>query len=172
MLRATITFLLSTCLLPAVAFAAQPQAAEEADSQWLRDKRGCKVANPTPKPKESVTWSGACANGFMEGKGILQFIWDGKPGARYQGTLQRGRLTGRGILNAADGSSYDGDWADGKQEGYGKLTGADGSSFAGGWSAGEPDGPGVLRTPKGEVVRGVWENGKLVVRYKDKFSDK
>jgi hypothetical protein len=142
------------------------------ETQWLRDKKGCKVANPSPKPKEAVTWSGACVDGLMHGKGVLHFISEGKPGARYEGTLERGRMTGRGALTTPDGASYEGDWVGGKQDGYGKYKGADGSTYEGGWTAGQPDGPGVYRSPKGEVVRGVWENGKLVIRYKDRFSDK
>ena len=59
---------------------AKPVAAP-AEVHWLQDKRGCKFANPTPKPNESVTWSGACADGYMQGKGVLQFLSDGKPGA-------------------------------------------------------------------------------------------
>jgi hypothetical protein len=141
------------------------------ETQWLRDKKGCKVANPSPKPKEAVTWSGACVDGLMDGKGVLQFIAEGKPGARYEGTLRKGSLTGRGTLTTPDGASYEGDWVDGKQDGYGKYKGADGSTFEGGWTAGQPDGPGVYRSPEGEVIRGVWENGKLVVRYKDRFSN-
>jgi hypothetical protein len=135
------------------------------EMHWIQDKRGCKFANPTPKPNESVTWSGACADGYMQGKGILQFTTDGKPGSRYEGTLTMGRLTGRGALREPDGSTYDGDWVDGKQEGYGVYTAADGSRYEGAWTAGQPDGGGTYTTAKGEVIHGVWENGKLVKKY-------
>jgi hypothetical protein len=141
---------------------AQKQPAAPTEVQWVADKRGCKFANPTPKPNETVTWSGACADGLMQGKGVLQFTSDGKPGARYEGTLSKGRLTGRGALRTPDGSIYDGDWVDGKQDGYGEYTGADGSKYQGAWTAGQPDGSGTYRSPKGEVIHGVWENGKLV----------
>ncbi len=147
--------------------APQKQAVSPVEVHWLQDKRGCKFANPTPKPNESVTWSGACADGYMQGKGVLQFSADGKPGARYEGTLTKGRLTGRGVLRAPDGSTYDGDWVDGKQDGYGAYTAADGSRYEGAWTAGQPDGPGSYRPAKGEPIRGVWENGKLVKQYKD-----
>ena len=146
---------------------AQKPAAQPAETQWLKDKRGCKFANPTPKPNESVTWSGACADGLMQGKGILQFTTDGKPGARYEGTLVKGQLSGRGALRTADGATYDGDWVDGKQDGYGAYTAVDGSRYEGAWTAGQPDGPGSYRSAKGEVIRGVWENGKLVKKFKD-----
>ncbi len=163
-----LPFVLLLCMLPAALRAQEQKTQPAGEMQWLKDKRGCKLANPTPKPKESVSWSGACVDGYMHGKGVLQFTTDGQPGARYEGTLTNGRLTGRGKLRAPDGTIYDGDWLDGKQEGYGAYTAADGSSFQGGWTAGQPDGPGVYRTAKGEVIRGLWENGKLVKRYSDK----
>jgi hypothetical protein len=162
-----LSFLFLLCILPVTSRAQEQKAQPDAEMQWLKDKRGCKLANPTPKPKESVTWSGACADGFMHGKGVLQFTVDGQPGARYEGTLTKGHLTGRGKLRTPDGTIYDGDWLNGKQEGYGAYTAADGSSFEGGWTAGQPDGPGVYRSAEGEVVRGVWENGKLVRRYEN-----
>jgi hypothetical protein len=142
-------------------------AAAPAEVHWLQDKRGCKFANPTPKPNETVTWSGACADGYMQGKGVLQFLSDGKPGARYEGTLTKGRLTGRGVLVSPDKTIYDGDWVDGKPDGYGAYTAADGSKYEGAWTGGQFDGPGSFHSAKGEVVRGVWENGKLVKQYKD-----
>ena len=150
--------------------AASPEPAKPAtpaEVHWLQDKRGCKFANPTPKSNESVTWSGACADGYMQGKGVLQFTSDGKPGARYEGTLTKGRLTGRGVLRSPDNSVYDGDWVDGKPDGYGSYTAPDGSKYEGAWTAGQFDGAGSFRSAKGEVVRGVWENGKLVKQYKD-----
>lgn len=165
MLRHTFSIIFLLGLLAPAFGADEPQPAAQA--QWLQDKRGCKVANPTPKPKETVTWTGACADGYMQGKGVLQFSTDGKPGAKYEGTLAKGQITGRGALRTADGATYDGDWVDGKQDGYGVYTAPDGSRYEGAWTAGEPDGPGSYRSPKGEVIRGVWENGKLVKKYKD-----
>ena len=111
-------------------------------------------------------WSGACVDGLMEGKGVLQFFsGQDKPEAHYEGTLTKGRLTGRGILRTPDGATYDGDWVDGKQDGYGVYTAPDGSRYEGGWTAGQPDGAGAFRNAKGEVVHGVWENGKLVKKF-------
>ncbi len=153
----------------AASAAAQDQTPAPAADQtvWLKDKRGCKFANPTPKPKESIAWSGDCVDGYVGGKGVLQFFADGKEGAHYEGTLKKGRLTGRGKLTTPDGVTYDGDWLDGKQDGYGKYVAADGSTYEGGWTAGQPDGSGTYRSPTGEVIRGRWKDGKLVERYQD-----
>ena len=38
-----------------------------AEDQYIKDAKGCKVANPNPKPNESVLWSGPCVNGFAQG---------------------------------------------------------------------------------------------------------
>ena len=184
MMRSALALPILLCLLAPTIGAAQDKAppaqppkpaaspepakpAAPAEVHWLQDKRGCKFANPTPKPNESVAWSGACADGYMQGKGVLQFTSDGKPGARYEGTLTKGRLTGRGVLRSPDNSVYDGDWVDGKPDGYGSYTAPDGSKYEGAWTAGQFDGAGSFRSAKGEVVRGVWENGKLVKQYKD-----
>lgn len=145
--------------------ASAPVLAAEAQAGWIADAKGCKIANPSPKPKETVKWSGACKDGYAEGKGVLEYAIDGKPGSRYEGQLKRGRFDGRGVLKTADGAVYDGDWADGVQDGYGEYIAADKTTFKGGWTAGKPDGPGVLTTPDGKVVKGVWAKGNYLAPY-------
>jgi hypothetical protein len=144
----------------ALALAAGPVWA--ANDTYIKDSKGCKIANPNPKPKETASWSGRCAGGFAEGKGILQFYLDGKPGARYQGELQKGVMHGRGELRTTDGAVYDGDWVAGKPEGYGNYAAPDGSTFVGGWTAGKQDGPGTLRKKDGSAVVGRWKDGQYV----------
>ena len=141
------------------------QAAAESEGGWIADAKGCKIANPSPKPNETVKWSGACKNGYAEGKGVLEYAIDGKPGARYEGQLKRGRFDGRGVLRTPDGAVYDGDWSDGAQEGYGEYTAPDKTTFKGGWTAGKPDGPGVLTTPDGKAVKGIWAKGNYLTPY-------
>ena len=41
------------------------------ETQWITDKRGCKVANIAPQEGESITWSGECKNGVAHGEGTL-----------------------------------------------------------------------------------------------------
>ncbi|HZR02149.1 MAG TPA: hypothetical protein VFA81_03120 [Burkholderiales bacterium] len=144
-----------------VILATSVSAAEDA-SGWIKDKKGCKIANPNPKPKETAQWSGACLQGYAHGKGVLQFYSDGKPSVRYEGELSQGVLSGRGELRMADGSIYDGDWVDGKPEGYGKFTSTDGSTYVGGWTAGKQDGPGTLTDKNGKRVTGTWRAGQYV----------
>ena len=151
--------LLLNCLALALATAAPLYAASDT---YIKDSKGCKIANPTPKPKETVTWSGRCAGGFAEGKGVLQFRLDGKPGARYEGDLKKGVMEGRGELRTTDGAVYDGDWVAGKPDGYGQYTAPDGSTFVGGWTAGKQHGPGTLRSKDGTGVAGRWKDGQYV----------
>jgi hypothetical protein len=150
-------------LLLAALSAAAPAA--EPEGGWIADAKGCKIYNPSPKPGETVQWSGPCKDGVAEGKGVLEYSGAGKPGARYEGTLKRGKFDGRGRLKTADGAVYDGDWIEGAQEGYGEYTAPDGATFRGGWTAGKPDGPGVLTAADGKVTRGVWSKGQFVAPY-------
>lgn len=143
------------CLVPVASHAA-------GDPSWIQDKRGCKIANPAPKPGETVEWSGSCPQGIASGKGVLQFFDSGKPGARYEGELNKGVLSGKGVLRSADGSVYDGDWVDGKPDGYGKFTDKDGNVYVGGWTAGVQDGPGTLTSKDGQRITGTWRGGKFV----------
>ena len=43
------------------------------DEGYIADKNGCKIANPSPKPSETVAWSGGCKDGFADGNGIMQW---------------------------------------------------------------------------------------------------
>jgi hypothetical protein len=157
--RVPFLALLLVGTLWSAALAAEPEAG------WIADAKGCKIYNPSPKPNETVKWSGPCKDGVAEGKGVLEYAAGGKAGARYEGTLKRGRFDGRGRLKTADGAVYDGDWVEGAQDGYGEYTGPDGATFRGGWTAGKPDGPGVLTTADGQVTKGIWSKGQLLTPY-------
>jgi len=152
---------LLTCLLASTgSVRADDKASPEIG--WIKDSKGCKIANPTPKPREVVTWSGPCPNGIADGKGVLQFSTDGKDGARYEGDVKQGVISGQGKLKTPDDATYEGDWVDGKPDGYGKYVAPDGSSFVGGWTAGLQDGPGTYRDTAGGMQTGDWKNGKFV----------
>jgi hypothetical protein len=103
------------------------------EENYISDSKGCKIANPSPKPNETVTWSGECQDGFAEGIGVMQWFEDKQPGARYEGALAHGALSGEGKLTLPDGSTYEGGWLDGRQNGQGILKASDGGSYKGGW---------------------------------------
>jgi hypothetical protein len=126
---------------------------------YISDSNGCKIANPSPKPNETVTWSGECKDGFAEGTGVMQWFEDKQPGPRYEGTLAHGALSGEGKLTLPDGSTYEGGWLEGRQSGQGTLKASDGGSYKGGWKNGKPDGHGVMHAATGETVEGVWKDG-------------
>lgn len=129
------------------------------DEGYISDNKGCKIANPNPKPDETVTWSGNCKDGFAEGEGVMQWTENKQPGGRYEGTLVHGALSGQGKLTLPDGTSYDGGWLAGKQHGTGVLRDSDGGSYSGEWKNGQPDGHGTMRRASGDAVRGVWKDG-------------
>lgn len=134
----------------------------QAQQGWITDANGCKIANPNPRPTESVKWNGACVDGFADGQGVMQWYSDSAPGPRYEGNLRRGVVSGRGKLTLPDGSMYDGEWSDGKQQGTGTLTTADGTSYQGEWKNGEPDGRGTMRDASGQSVTGNWKAGRYI----------
>jgi hypothetical protein len=142
-----------------VSFTAVQVRAEEG---FIADQKGCKVANPSPKPKESVQWNGQCVNGYADGKGVLQWYTNNEPNSRYEGTLRRGQLSGQGTLTMPNGASYAGQWVAGKQEGKGVQSMPDGSRYEGEWKNGQPDGRGVLRNAAGETLDGHWSEGAYV----------
>src|SRR5512145_3322835 len=92
-------------LVLAAAMAGGVQAQSE-DSEWIADKRGCKVANPFPRAGETITWTGECKNGFAQGQGVLQWYLNGKEDDRYEGTLEAGWAEGHGVLSRGDGGKY------------------------------------------------------------------
>jgi hypothetical protein len=71
------------------------------EENYISDSKGCKIANPSPKPNETVTWSGECRDGFAEGIGVMQWFEDKQPGARYEGALAHGALSGEGTRRPA-----------------------------------------------------------------------
>jgi hypothetical protein len=133
-------------------------AADE-DSEWIADKRGCKVANPFPRTGETITWTGTCKNGFADGDGVLQWFLNGQKDDRYEGTLAQGWAEGRGTLYKADGGKYDGEWQHSLQQGMGRYEAPDGSWYDGEWKNGKPNGAGQYRRPDGRIFMGQWRDG-------------
>lgn len=133
-----------------------------AEQGFLADEHGCKVGNPSPKANETVSWNGACVDGYANGKGRLQWYVDGVPSTRYEGTLHGGLLSGHGKLTMPNGASYDGDWLAGRQEGKGVQAMPDGSRYDGDWKNGQPDGHGVMRNAAGETLAGEWKEGAFM----------
>jgi hypothetical protein len=124
---------------------------------WISESRtGCRVWNPNPTAKESVSWSGSCKDGFAEGAGEVQWFRNGLPYERDEGEWRRGRQVGHGLQVWPTGR-YEGDVRDGVPHGRGVLSFGE-ARYEGEFSDGKPNGAGTLRSAKG-VLQGTWKRG-------------
>jgi hypothetical protein len=87
------------------------QAQSGKPPEWIADaKTGCKVWNPAPQARETIRWSGGCEGGYAQGKGVLQWYENGRPGDRYDGEYQAGKRNGHGTVTMSNGKRIEGDW--------------------------------------------------------------
>ena len=95
-----------------IAFEAGAQTNNPLPPDWITTaNQPCKVWNAQPQPDQSVTWSGACVDGFASGKGILRWTENGKPDLQYDGEFKEGKRNGPGVITV-DGFSVEGVWMD------------------------------------------------------------
>jgi MORN repeat len=124
---------------------------------WITDaSAGCQVWNPHPQPNESVHWSGACANGFAEGRGAAQWFHSNLPFESDEGEWRAGRQAGYGTQVWPSGR-YDGELVDGEPHGRGVMI-VQGTRYEGDFRNGRPNGAGTLTNGSGSF-RGAWANG-------------
>jgi hypothetical protein len=87
---------------------------------WIADaKTGCRVFNPNPTARGSVSWSGSCKGGLAEATGVVHWFREGLPFERDEGPVA-GRAPGRCPANLAD-RRYEGEVRDGMPHGHGRL---------------------------------------------------
>lgn len=168
----------------ACAILAAPAGADETENgQWLKDK-DCLLFNAAAHPGDTVSWTGACVDGYASGLGTATFTHDGKTqsfsaifargvipdgnvvtrwgnGWSYQGATVGGRFHGYGILTTDANDRFEGQWIDGKLNGFGILRRANGERYAGDWKNDKPNGSGELRHPDGTLIAGTFLEGKL-----------
>lgn len=131
------------------------------DGYWISDAKGCKVVlNPTPQPRVTVTWSGACPEGVAQGRGILEWIVDGKTDARLDIKSVDGKADGEGSYTTAGGIHFQGNFIEEKINGKGVMTWPNGDRYEGDWSTGSRTGRGVLTRSNGDRYEGDFVNGK------------
>ena len=147
------------CLLTICAMAGARIAA--AENAWIKDNKGCKIANPEPQAEESVTWTGLCVDGMAQGEGILQWFEKDQATARYEGILDKGWANGQGELKMPGGIHYKGEWKDSRENGQGRLDWPDGSWYEGEWRDGKPNGYGQYRSPEGRMLTGKFVDGEF-----------
>lgn len=163
-MNTTITRTLAALAIALTAFTAH---AADDDEKTITDQNGCRVVNPAPRAEETVTWTGACRDGYTEGKGVLQWYQSGIADEKYEGEMARGYAEGVGVMTHTDGGRYEGEWKASRQEGEGSYFAPDGSVYKGGWKNGKPHGFGSYRTPEGKVLRGQWIDGDFQREEKD-----
>ena len=134
----------------------------------------------------SIVWSGECANGLAQGRGMLRLFRDGKEIGYLAGEFRDGNLEGKGRLNLISAvASYDGEVERGEFEGQGTWTGSgqkyigsfrdgqfnglgtmifshDWGRYEGGWKDGDFYGKGVFIFDVGNLVRfeGTFDGGR------------
>ena len=134
-----------------------PEPSEPLGSNWsIAENQPCQVWNYGTRDYEPFTWSGACVDGKASGEGRL--VYRGGEGT-YEGSMQTGRMHGRGVLGWANGFRYEGDLRDGKQHGYGIFTEASGERYEGNWRDGMPHGQGTYVQGDGSTFEGAWRDG-------------
>jgi hypothetical protein len=140
--RLLTAFLWIGMALGARVLLAQPAIA--ADDHWITDAKGCKVLNPNPQPKDSITWSGVCNAGYAEGPGQLSWMNHGKSEYTFDGTLHAGRKDGPGTVHYANGDRYEGEFYANRLDGRGVFTFANGNRYEGDFVKGMSTRQGTL----------------------------
>ena len=102
---------------------------------WLevKNKPGCHVWNTNPKPDETVTWTGQCADGKLSGKG--RATWRFREDGAWASSYEEGPFV--------DGKSSDGHWV-------ARFADADGEVWEGSLSKGVLNGLWVRRGSFGQ----------------------
>lgn len=167
-------------------------AARATDTVVFLGKPDCRIAPVAPAPAGDVSWSGACKDGYADGKGVLE--WDvpgeGKRrleavlvrgevsgegnltyrGGSYTGTFRHGMPHGTGFFKYSGGAMYEGGVANGLHEGSGLYVALDGSTYEGQWQADKRHGSGKASFTLGGSYEGEWRNGKMHGRGKIVYS--
>ena len=134
--------------------------AEPPRTDWAADSLGCKVANPQPQPIETITWSGHCKDGFVDGAGTVAWFSEGKINGITSGTFKEGKLIGKGYVTLPH-AVYTGVNV-GKRNVDVRRTWPFGSRLDGEFLENQLIGDGIITTPNGQKVVVIQIDGKLV----------
>ena len=72
-------------------------------------------------PDNSFTWTGACRNGRLAGKGIRDWIVGGRLDQSHDGEFDDGKRNGAGTTRLTDGTVMSGEFANDKLNGFGRI---------------------------------------------------
>ncbi len=157
-------------------------AAEPAD---FLGKADCRIAPVMPPVAgDAISWSGACKDGYAEGKGVLEWRVPDEGKRKLEASLVRGEIVGGGTLTYRNGSyigsfrqglphgagffkhtngdgMYEGGVANGLREGVGEHVAPDRSTYAGEWKAGKRHGQGKAVFALGGSYDGQWAEDRF-----------
>ncbi len=116
--------------------AADDAPSEPFGAEWsITENQPCHVWNyGMDEELAPFIWSGGCVDGKASGEGRLT-VAKGK--YVYEGSMQAGKLHGRGILTYPS-DSYEGEWHDGMRHGSGTMSSAEGDVMTCEWHEDEP----------------------------------
>lgn len=140
--------------------AATAQNEVRAPTQSIADSKGCRMWDQAVPADASISWTGSCNQGYLDGKGTLQWFAAGKPTDRYDGEIKAGRYDGRGVYTWATGERYDGEFKDGYLHGNGVWTNANGDRYAGAYKLDLKSGRGVFAYANGNRYEGNFREGQ------------
>lgn len=141
---------------------------------WIKDQNGCKRWNPNPIPNETITWTGKCINGYVDGYGTLKWYENGVTISTEVGIMKRGKA--KDIVSFTKNSTerfktlvegnlkYIGGWKNNKLNGHGTLFENAKIIYNGNFKNDEYHGRGTTFYSNGnkEYVKeyvGEWKNG-------------
>ncbi len=126
---------------------------------YIGDANGCKAFDPSPVMNESITWTGACKDGYLDGVGTLSWTVNGQPDGSTSGNFTKGKIDGQGVRLFKSGNRYEGSFQDDQPSGEGKMTYPNGAVYVGSFVAGRRQGHGVVTFPTGQRYEGEFKVG-------------
>ena len=153
---------------PGAVFRPEPRCAAgqpAGTSCWMEiaGRPGCHVWNPNPQPGETVTWTGECSGGLVQGTGTVTWIHAGGEQV-VTGRRRDGKEDGHTVIRFANGNVDEGPYVDGQRHGHWVFRFANGDVAEGLNVEGELHGEWVVRRSDGRVEVLHFENGERVDR--------
>ena len=148
--------------LTATAFCLMVLHGPAAAGEWLSDpETGCQVWSEEPQTGEKVFWTGPCADGKADAKGVAVTKIGDELYSRYEGDYAKGKRQGYGVLVFTGGVRYQGEFKDDLFDGSGIWSTIKGDRYDGEFVAGKFHGKGVWETAQGDRYEGDFRNDKI-----------
>jgi hypothetical protein len=138
--------------------AACPPALAQDGQAWI-GAPDCRLAAVRPAPAQAPSWSGACKDGYADGKGVLE--WRNKDGKAFRlaASFVAGQVQGEGELHYPNDTVYTGSFKGNVPDGHAYVRYADGGQYEGDIRMGQREGAGEFLYPNGDDYKGQWRHG-------------